>query len=167
MVAPIFIGINSATLRGVVGNNNMKAIVEIPRGDNRRRHLNNKKTEFIDLGPIKDIIPVNDGVIPVDYGYIPETLNKKEGDEIDVLILSKKKFVVGQEVEIEPVALIRREDGDDKVVAVDKTYHLIREWSDILENERKLIEKFFSYHYKFISIDRADEAKKYIRENRI
>jgi len=143
----------------------MKAIIEIPKGDNRRRHLNNKKAEFVDLGSIKDVIPINDGVMPVDYGYIPETLNKKEEDEIDVIILSKKKFIVGQEVKIEPVALIRREDGDDKVVAVDETRQSIKIWSDIPENERKLVEKFFSYHHKLVSIDGADEAKEYIKKN--
>lgn len=143
----------------------MKAIIEIPKGDDRRRHIKSDKSGFIDLGPTKDVISVNDGIMPIHYGYIPETLNKKEGDEIDVLILSEKQFFVGQKVEIEPVALIRREDGDDKIVAVDETRRSMKIWSDIPETERKLIEKFFSYQYKFISIDGTDEAREYIKRN--
>lgn len=140
----------------------MKAIIEIPKGDNRRRHIKYDKSGFIDLGPIKDVIPVNNGVMPVHYGYIPETLNKKEGDEIDVLILSYKTSEVGQEVEVEPIALIRREDEDDKIVAVDETRKTIKEWSDVPENERELIKKFFSYHHKFRSVENAEIAKQYV-----
>ncbi len=143
----------------------MKVIIEIPKGDNRRRHIKPDKSEFIDLGPIKDVIPVNDGVMPVHYGYIPDTLNEKEGDEVDVLVLSQIESNVGQEVEVEPIALLRREDSDDKIVAVDKTRGLIKEWSDIPEDERKLIENFFSYHHKFTSIEDADAAKEYIKKS--
>lgn len=139
---------------------NMKAIIEIPKGDDRRRHIKPDKSGFIDLGPTKDVIPVNDGIMPVHYGYIPETLNEKEGDEIDVLVLSDNKLKVGQEVEIEPIALIRREDKDDKVVAVDESRKMLQNWNDIPEHEQKLIEDFFSYHHKFQSIEDARSAKR-------
>ncbi|MFZ4648176.1 MAG: inorganic diphosphatase [Patescibacteria group bacterium] len=142
----------------------MKAIIEIPKGDNRRRHFNFAKTGFIDLGPIIDVIPVNDGVMPVHYGYIPNTLNVGEGDEIDVLIISEKTFAVGEEVEIEPIALINRADGDDKIVAIDGTITLIKNWEDIALEERELIEKFFSYHHEFKSIQNAEFAKEYVEE---
>lgn len=142
----------------------MKAIIEIPKGDDRRRHIKYDKSGFIDLGPTKDVIPVNDGIMPIHYGYIPETLNEKEGDEIDVLILSEKILEVGQEINVEPIALIRREDEDDKIVATDETTKMIREWSDISEKERELIEKFFSYHHKFRSIENAETEKLYIED---
>lgn len=142
----------------------MKAIIEIPKGDDRRRHIKYDKSGFIDLGPTKDVIPVNDGIMPIHYGYIPETLNEKEGDEIDVLILSDNIFEVGQEIDIELIALIRREDEDDKIVATDETTKTIREWSDVPEKERELIEKFFSYHHKFRSIENAKTAKLYVED---
>lgn len=141
----------------------MKVIIEIPRGDDRRRHFKFDKTGFIDLGPTKDIIPVNDGIMPVHYGYIPGTLNKKEGDEIDVLVLSEKVTVVGQEIEVEPIALIKRADGDDKVVAVDESRKSIKSWNDIPDDERKLIEEFFSYHHKFLLIGDAKAASDYVK----
>jgi len=141
----------------------MKVIMEIPKGDDRRRHFKFDKTGFIDLGPTKDVIPVNDGIMPVHYGYIPGTLNEKEGDEIDVLVLSNNVTIVGQEIEVEPIALIKRADGDDKVVAVDATRKLIKSWDDIPDDERKLIEEFFSYHHKFLSIEGAKAASDYVK----
>jgi inorganic pyrophosphatase len=140
----------------------MKAIIEIPKGDDRRRHLKDDKSGFIDLGQIRDIIPINDGVMPVHYGYIPETLNEKEGDEVDVLVLSDKSLEVGQEVEVEPIALIRRKDKDDKVVAVDESKKTLQKWDDIPEPERKLIEDFFSYHHEFLSIEDGQFAREYV-----
>lgn len=143
----------------------MKVIIEIPKGDDRRRHLKHDKSGFIDLGPTKDVIPINDGMMPVHYGYIPETLNEKEGDEVDVLVLSDKSLEVGQEIEVEPIALIRREDGDDKVVAIDESKGTLQRWNDISESERKLIEDFFSYHYKFLSIENSDVARQYVENS--
>lgn len=144
----------------------MKAIIEIPKGDNRRRHLKHDKSGFVDLGSIKDIIPVNEGIMPIHYGYVPDTLNENEGDEIDVLILSDKKFDVGQEVEVKPIAVIRREDGDDKVVAVDETC-LMKEWNDISEEVKKLINDFFGYHHNIIKIEDSEKAVEYIKRNLI
>ncbi|MCL4406043.1 MAG: inorganic diphosphatase [Patescibacteria group bacterium] len=144
----------------------MKAIIEIPKGDDRRRHFKFDKTGFIDLGPTKDIIPINDGVMPIHYGFIPETLNEKEGDEIDILVLSDRESTVGEEICVKPIALIRRADGDDKVVAVDVSREDIREWKDIPETERKLIEDFFSYHHRFLSVEKEEFAEQYVENGR-
>ncbi|MEI6835578.1 MAG: inorganic diphosphatase [Candidatus Falkowbacteria bacterium] len=141
----------------------MKAIIEMPQGDTIRRHFKFDKTGFIDLGPIKSVIPINDGIMPVNYGYIVGTLNSGEGDEIDVLIFSNNILSVGQEVEFEPIALISRADGDDKIVAVDKTVDF-KSWFDIPKSERELIENFFSYHHEFKSIENADVARQYIEK---
>jgi len=140
----------------------MKVIIEMPKGDDRRRHFKFDKTGFIDLGPIKEIIPINNGLMPISYGYIPYTLNVDEGDEIDVLILSNNILEVAQEVEVEPIALIVRDDGDNKVVAIDNSIFDIKEWKDIPENERELIEQFFSYHHKITAIENLDITKQYI-----
>lgn len=140
----------------------MKAIIEIPKGDSRRRHIKPDKSGFIDLGPTKNVIPVNDGIMPVNYGYIPETLNENEGDEIDVLILSNEILKVGQEIEVKPIALLKREDGDDKIVAVDKTKQIIKNWDDVPKEEKKNIKDFFGYHHKFLSTEDAETARRYI-----
>jgi inorganic pyrophosphatase len=142
----------------------MKVIIEIPRGDDRRRHMKYDKSGFIDLGPTKDVIPINDGIMPIHYGYIPGTLNAKEGDEIDVLVLSEKSYAVGEEINVNPIALIKRADGDDKVVAIDDTTSLIKYWNDVKKEERELIESFFSYHHKITSIENFEVTKKYLED---
>ena len=155
------------SIKGVMGNEDMKAIIEIPRGDDRRRHMKYDKSGFVDLGPIKDVIPVNKGIMPVHYGYIPGTLNESEGDEVDILVLSNKQYAVGQEIEVGLVALIKRADGDDKVVAVDETRKKVRGWNDILEGERTLLTDFFSYHHKILSIEDAACAREYVESRRV
>jgi len=145
----------------------MKAVIEIPKGDDRRRHIKYDKTGFVDLGPIKNVIPVNEGIMPVDYGYVLETFNKKEGDEVDILVLSNKRFEVGQEIEVEPVALIKRSDGDDKIIAVDETKRLIKKWLDIPKETRDLIESFFCHRNKVIAIEDAEKARQYVEYNSV
>ncbi len=140
----------------------MKAVIEIPKGDDRRRHYVAQKKEFVDFGPIKEIIPVNNGVMPVDYGFLPDTRNIKEGDEIDVLVLSKEKLSVGQSLDVEPVALLRRDDGDDKIVAADRTTCGIKKWEDIDAESRKTIVGYFGFRHKIVSIESSDCAKQYI-----
>lgn len=142
----------------------MIVIIEIPKGDDRRRHIKYDKSGFIDLGPIKETISVNNGIMPIHYGYIPETLNEIEGDEIDILVLSSKVCTVGEKIEVEPIALLRREDGDDKIVAVDETMRSIKSWNDIPHTERELIQSFFTYYHKFISFENATVAKEYIEK---
>ena len=144
----------------------MKAVIEIPKGDDRRRHIKYDKSGFIDLGPIKNVIPVNNGIMPVHYGYLPETINEKERDEIDVIVFSKNAAGIGQEINIRPIALLQREDGDDKVVAVDATIPGAKEWEDVPERERKLVKEFFGYKSKLTGVDGKEEAEKYIEAGR-
>ncbi len=139
----------------------------MPKGDDRRRHLNYEKTGIIDLGPIKDVIPVNDGIMPVNYGYIKNTRNATEGDEIDILIISEKPLVVGDEIEIYPIALLRRADGDDKIVAVDIENSPIKKWNDIPKEERELLLSYFGYHHKIVSIEDGEAADLYIKKANI
>lgn len=140
----------------------MKAIIEIPKGDNRRRHIKPDKSGFIDLGPLVDVIPVNNGIMLVHYGYIPETLNESDGDEIDILVLSDYETKVGQEIEVEPIAIIQREDKDDKIVAVDLSRKTIQTWDNVSEDEKKFINDFFGYHHKIISVKDAACATQYV-----
>lgn len=143
----------------------MKAVIEIPRGDDRRRHIRYDHKGFIDLGPIKDKIPINHGIMPVHYGYLRGTYNEQEGDEVDVLIISREKFSVGQTVEVTPIALILRDDGDDKIVAVDSTTVAIEKWADLSSGDQKMLLDFFGYRHRILSVENATEARQYIVRN--
>ena len=141
----------------------MKVIIEIPKGDDSRRHIKYDKTGFVDLGKIKDVIPINKGKMPFDYGYIPGTYNEEEGDELDVIVLSDRALSVGQEITTHPIALIKRADRDDKIVAVDDSINSINEWQDISQKDRKLIKDFFGYNSRITVINDAKVAVKNIK----
>ncbi len=67
---------------------------------------------------------------PCNYGYIPHTLSK-DGDPIDVLVLTPAPLISGSVVRCRPIGVLNMTDesGDDaKVLAVPieklcKTYH--------------------------------------------
>ena len=67
---------------------------------------------FVDLGPIREQIPINNGIMPVAYGYLKDVINKKEKDNIDVLVFSNRDFSTGDEIEVIPFAVIKRSDED-------------------------------------------------------
>jgi len=147
------------------------AVIEIPKGDTRRRHLDEAKAgtdnwtleDFIDLGPIKDRIPVNEGVMPIHYGFLKNTWNKDERDEIDVLVLSSRTFKPGDEIEIEPTQLIIREDGDHKVVASDAT--LVGTLDELPPHEREVVYSYFRYTSPIIEVLGKRETEAYIKQN--
>ena len=140
-----------------------QAVIEIPKGDTRRRHKRQGGEELVDFGPIT--IPINGGVMPIHYGYIIGTLNTEESpaEELDVLIFSDKKLAPADRLEIRPIALLMREDNNHKVVATDDTNS--REWTDIGEEERKLLLDYFSYNSKIVKIASGEEAIKLIEKS--
>lgn len=148
--------------------------IEMPKGDGRRRHLSHDKKEMLDLGPTKDVIPVNDGKIPIAYGFVIGTLQKDESaknpdeipDEVDVLLYSNNKFKIGEKTKATPIAFITREDGDHKVVAVDSTTKNTKRWEDIPSSERELILEYFCYRSPLKAIQDATAAIEYIDRNR-
>ncbi len=135
-----------------------RAFIEIPKGDDRRRHMKYDKSGLIDLGPIKDVIPVNNGIMPIHYGYVLDTINKKEDppEELDVLIFSKKQFQISDVIKIKPIAIIKREDNDHKIVATEEND--LRGWKEIHDNEKELIKSYFGYKSKIVSIEGEKEA---------
>ena len=121
--------------------NHYKAFIEIPKGDTRRRHKSYRDGTLIDFGPIKDKIPINDGVMPVHYGYIIGTLNKDESppEELDIIVFSERDVGIGEILEIKPIGLMQREDHDHKIISIEISNTEIQTWEDIKENEKQLI----------------------------
>ena len=139
----------------------LKAVIEIPKGNDRRWHLNYAKTATEDFGPIKEKIPVNDGVMPVAYGYLQNTENEAEKDNVDVLVFSTKDFAIGEEASVVPFGYLHRADGDHKVLAADDTVSY-EKWSDIPVVERELIFAFFGYNHKIEKVEDKEAAEEYI-----
>ena len=120
---------------------------------------------FVDLGPIREQIPINNGIMPVAYGYLKDVINKKEKDNIDVLVFSNRDFSTGDEIEVIPFAVIKRSDEDHKVLAHDDTV-LLKGWSSVLLKERKLILDYFGFKGQ-VKVEGVDEAESYINQSLI
>ena len=146
----------------------LKAVIEIPKGNERRWHLNFRKNAIEDFGPIKDRIPVNGGIMPVAYGYLEGTENREENsevvEEIDVLVFSKRNFAVGEKVDVEIFGCIKRADGDHKILASDETVS-VEKLTDISAEERDLVLKFFGHNHPIISIEGKVEAEEYVKKS--
>jgi len=139
------------------------AVIEIPKGSDRRVHMSHDKSGFIDFGPIKEQIPVNDGVMPVCYGYIDNTLNKDDEDNVDVIIFSRRHYGTGDKVLVEIIGMLNREDEDHKLIAIDDSIE-IKNFTEIEENERNLILEYFGYKSKISSIDPKEVAIEYLHD---
>jgi len=138
--------------------------IEIPKGTDRRIHMSYDKSGFIDLGPIKDHIPVNDGTMPVHYGYINDTVNKEEGDEVDAIIFSKNSYVTGDKFEVKIIGMLTREDGDHKVIVCDDSENDFV-FEELVESEQKLILDYIGYKSPIVSVDTKEKALKYLRNS--
>ncbi len=120
------------------------------------------KSGFKDYGPIIDRIPVNNGVMPVSYGYIENAINKTEKDNVDVIILSNREYKTGDEVEAEIIGILNREDNDHKVIAIDDSV-TYKSFSEVPAQERNLILDYFGYGHKITTKDKA-EALEYLAD---
>ena len=145
----------------------LKAIIEIPKNNDQRWHLNFPRTAIENFGAIKDVIPVNGGKMPVAYGYLDNIFNNEEDSEdhekenLDVIVFSNKVFDIGEDVDVVPFGMIIREDGDHKILSADDTVTFDR-WEDVPQEEKDLIMNFFGYKSAIKSIDSKIEAEKYI-----
>ncbi len=139
-----------------------KAIIEIPKDSDRRIHMKYDGSGFEDFGPIKDKISVNDGVMPVAYGYIKGAINKVEKDNVDVLVFSDKTYKTGDTVEVKVIGLLNREDGDHKIIAIDDSVSY-KDFLEITQSERELVLDYFGYGHT-INIKGTSEALKYLTD---
>ncbi len=137
------------------------ATIEIPKGGDRRIHMSYDKSGFVDLGPIKEHITLNDGVMPVHYGYIEGTINEKDGDEIDVIVFSKNEYKTGDKVEIEILGILTREDGDHKVIARDGSVS-DSVFEELPTPERELILGYLGFKSPIVSIETKEVAEGWV-----
>ena len=143
-------------------HHNYIVVIEIPKGSDRRTHMAYDKSGFVDLGSIKDSIPVNNGIMPVHYGYIEGTFNKEDSDEVDVMVFSKKAYGMGDKVTVAVTGIFKRADGDHKIIAFDDTFeHFVFE--KFPTDEQKVILDFMGYKAKIISIENREVAMEYIK----
>ncbi len=92
---------------------NVSVIIEDPVGSTVRHHWNAETNNWT-TSPH----PHSSRPWPANYGYIVDTRNPADGDELDILVLSTDPLETGQQVEVQAIGVLLRPDGDDKVVGV-------------------------------------------------
>lgn len=122
------------------------AVIEIPKGS-RNKYEVDHETGRVYL----DRVLFTNFVYPTDYGFFENTLGL-DGDPLDVLVLLEYPLFPGVGVKVRPVGMLNMSDeaGEDaKVIAVpdDVRWNHIQDINDVPEDQRALIEHFFT-HYK-------------------
>lgn len=133
---------------GDVDGGVINVIVEIPQGSMHKIEWRRDLAIF-ELDRVEPAIFAK----PVNYGFIPQTLDE-DGDELDVLLIADEPIMTGVCVRAKVIGVMRfADDGevDDKIVAVPaddrNTGNVIQSFADLSERWKQKIEHHFN-HYK-------------------
>src|SRR5947209_3236754 len=151
----------------------IEVIIEIPRGSRN-------KYEYDHVSGVIRLDRVLHSAVhyPADYGFVPETLSK-DGDPLDVLVLTLDPTFPSCHVVARPIGVLRMVDDkgeDEKILAVptgDPRFDDINDLGDLHGHWLKEIENFFATYklleYKdteLIGWDGANAAGRVIEEAR-
>jgi len=153
-------------------NNSINVFIEIEKGSKNKYELD-KETGLIKL----DRVMYTAQVYPFDYGFAPNTL-WKDGDPLDVVLLTSYPIHSGVLVEARPVAyldMIDNGESDAKIIAVpvhDPRFTNVKDLEDINPHTIDEINHFFET-YKILekkkvtipSVYNAKEAMEVIKES--
>ena len=157
--------------------NELNVIIEIPANSDPVKYELDKKTGAMYV----DRFMSTAMHYPCNYGYVPRTLSK-DGDPVDVLVLTPYPLIPGSVVKCRPVGVLimTDESGDDaKVLAVPidklcKAYRQVQDFRDLSPVVLDQIAHFFE-HYKDLDEGKwvrvegwggVDDAKQEILDSR-
>lgn len=142
----------------------LTAIIEDPKGSTVRHHRDPDTGKWTPTPH-----PYTDRPWPASYGYLAGTWNPADEDDLDVLVLARDPLETGSRVSIRAVGLLRRPDGDDKILAVlagDEEYGHIEHFDEVPTGEIAAIEAWFAdwdevgeWHDETIARRRIEEAR--------
>jgi len=154
----------------------IKAIIETPKGSIQKY----KHDPETDTYRVKKMLPAGMH-FPYDFGFIPNTL-AKDGDALDVLILSETAGFAGCEIDVRIIGGFKAHQSkqgqqpvrNDRLFAISEASHEfanIRSINDLPEKLRIHLQYFF-IHYNFLENKKfeplgwfdAEEAMKLIEE---
>lgn len=138
----------------------VNVLIEMPKGEPRRIHLDYTRRFYVNLGLTERVIKINKGKMPIAYGFVIGTITR-EGDELDALVYSKKRFRIGSRAKIRPFASLRIKNGDNKIIGTDNSVS-VTEWKQIPKKQRDLLIKYFGYKSPVIKIGGREDALKLI-----
>ena len=144
-------------------------VVEVPRGS-RNKYEYDKELGLIRL----DRVLYSAMYYPGDYGFIPQTYYE-DGDPLDVIVLVGEPSFPGALIVARPIGMFRMLDAgdpDDKILAVPHSDPLYRDYHDITDIPRHLLDEvahFFSVYKDLQGVkvtpvgwESADAAKRVI-----
>jgi inorganic pyrophosphatase len=122
----------------------VEVTIEIPQGSRNKYEYDH------DTGKIRlDRVLHSSVHYPADYGFIPESLSK-DGDPLDVLVLTLDPTFPGCIVTARPIGVLRMRDDkgeDEKILAVlvgDPRFEDIADLDDLHGHWLREIEQFFA-----------------------
>lgn len=153
----------------------INVLVEIPQGSSIKYELDKESGAFL-----VDRFLHTATAYPFNYGFIPQT-HAKDGDPVDVLLLSSISVVPGSVIASRPIGILEMEDesgADNKIIAVptdkiDPYFAKTRDARDLDEPMKSRIKHFFQ-SYKELEPDKwvktgeflgREDAFKEIRES--
>ena len=102
---------------------------------------------------------------PAHYGYVEGTLNPADGDPVDCLVLGDFPVEPGGRIEARPVGVMRREDGDDKVLAVvpeDPQFGSVRDLAQVPARVLEELDAAFRPYFLLGPWEDAASAKRFL-----
>jgi len=132
-------------------NQMLRVVIETPKGSRNKFAFDPDEHIF----ELEKVLPAG-MTLPYDFGFVPST-KAKDGDPVDVLVLTDEPAFPGCVLTCRPIGVIEGEPGDtkdkernDRIIAVEQDAH---SWADIktindLGKEfcRELEEFFVKYH---------------------
>jgi len=122
----------------------INCVVEIPKGSSNKYEYHHKLNVFhLDRALYEAVF------YPAEYGFIPQTFNKQDGDPLDIMVLSTFPTFPGCLLSCRPIGVLRLIDSgeeDDKIIAVpahDPRFEEIKELNDLSTHAKKEIKNFF------------------------
>jgi len=122
----------------------VNCVVEVPKGGTNKYEYDEEVNAFK-----LDRVLYEAVFYPAEYGFIPQTLNKQDGDPLDVMVLSTFPTFSGCLVPCRPIGVLRMIDSgeeDDKIIAAsanDPRFEEIRDLNDLSVHAKKEIKNFF------------------------
>ena len=137
----------------------VRAVVELPRGVRVGWRFDPSRGTF-------SIEEHYARPVPIDYGWIAGTHNPADGEHLDVMIATGRTLDVGHVVRVVPLGVLRREDGDHKIMAAVAGEPGYRSLADVPGELIAEIERWMTPQHVLLGWEGAEQAQGLIREHR-
>lgn len=119
-------------------------LVEIPKGGTNKYEYDHE------MGIFKlDRVLYEAVFYPSEYGILPQSYNKEDGDPLDIMVLSTFPTFPGCLISCRPIGLLRLEDSgeeDNKIIAVpadDPRFDQIKDLNNLPVHTKREIKNFW------------------------